>query len=327
MGTDGLSDLDPALQGCHLLVAADLPGVEFEAVEKSDRVVPPIDAVRQNHKAVGVFVQLAGESVQVVAALHLAHHGAGTGLALNLKTQAGRGGLVLVDVHALHIDETIGGGGAGQRNAQRRDLFDEVLVVGIHRVQAVHHVVFLFVGGRIAQGEQGVELFQAFFGLFALHALRFINDQDGVGLGDDVDGAAAAEAVQLFVDDLLVFAGVESLHIDDHGIDTAIRGKVVHFGQLVRGVGEKANFLAVLIGKMLLGRFQRFGHALPDGHRGHHYNKFAPAVAAVELVHGFDVGVSFASAGLHLDGQVDAGIGQSIGWFQIVTDLHRAQVL
>ena len=146
-------------------------------------------------------------------------------------------------------------------------------------------------------------------------------------MGDDVDGTAAAEAVQLFVDDLLVFAGIERLHIDDHGIDAAVRGKVVHFGQLVRGVGKKANLLAVLIRKMLLGRFQRFGHAFPDGHRGHHYNKFAPAVAAIELVHGFDVGVSFASAGLHLDGQVDAGTGQSIGWFQIVTDLHRAQVL
>lgn len=95
MGTDGLPDLNPALQGCHLLVAANLSSVEFEAIEEGDRVVPPIDAVRQNHKAVGVFVQLAGEGVQVVAALHLAHHGAGAGLALYLKTQAGRGALFL----------------------------------------------------------------------------------------------------------------------------------------------------------------------------------------------------------------------------------------
>ena len=36
VGTDGLPDLDPPLEGGHLLVALDLSGIEFQAIEESD---------------------------------------------------------------------------------------------------------------------------------------------------------------------------------------------------------------------------------------------------------------------------------------------------
>ena len=97
-----------------------------------------------------------------------------------------------------------------------------MLVVGVHGVQAIHHVVLLLVGGGVAQGKERVELFQALLGLLALHALGLIDDQDGIGLCNDINGLAAAEGVQLFVNDSLVLAGVERLHIDDHHIDGAV---------------------------------------------------------------------------------------------------------
>ena len=50
--------------------------------------------------------------------------------------------------------------------------------------------------------------------------------------------------------------------------------------------------------------------ALTDGNAGDHDNELAPAIGAVQLIHGFDVGICLADAGLHLYGQVIA-IGTS----------------
>ena len=55
---------------------------------------------------------------------------------------------------------------------------------------------------------------------------------------------------------------------------------------------------------MLLGHLKGLVHALPDGHAGHHHDELAPAVVLVQLVHGLDVGVGLAHAGLHLDGEI-----------------------
>ena len=141
-----------------------------------------------------------------------------------------------------------------------------MLVVGVHGVQPVHHVVLLLVGGGVAQGKERVELFQALLGLLALHALGLVDDQDGVGLCDDVNGLAAAEGVQLFVDDPLVLAGVKRLHVDDHHIDGTIRSEAVHLSEPVGGVDEEPNLLAVLPGKVLLGGLEGLVDALSYGY-------------------------------------------------------------
>ena len=201
-----------------------------------------------------------------------------------------------------------------------------MLVVGVHGIQAVHHVIFFLVGSGIAQSEQGAKLFQALLCLFTFHALRLIDDQNGICFGNDVDGLAAAEGVQLFVNDSLVFAGIERLHIDDHDIDGTVRGKAVHLGEPVRGVDKKADFLAVFPGKVFLGGLKGFVDAFPDSNRRHHDDELAPAVALIQLVHGLDVCIGFSGAGFHLNGQIDARPCQSFRGFETITPLDCLQV-
>ena len=73
---------------------------------------------------------------------------------------------------------------------------------------------------------------------------------------------------------------------------------------------------------------QGFVYALADGHRRHDDDKLAPAIALIQLVHRFDVGIGLACAGLHLDGKVDARPGQRGGRLQPIAALdgfHVAQ--
>ena len=57
-----------------------------------------------------------------------------------------------------------------------------------------------------------------------------------------------------------------------------------------------------MVGGDLKGLF----HALTDRNRGNDHNKLAPAVLLVQLEHGFDVDIGFASAGFHLNVQTAA---------------------
>ena len=97
-----------------------------------------------------------------------------------------------------------------------------MLVIGVQRVKPIDHIVFFLVRGGIAQGKERLELFEAFLGLLALHALRLVDDQDWICLCNDVDGLAAAKGIELFINNALVLAGIERLHVDDHDVDRAV---------------------------------------------------------------------------------------------------------
>ena len=182
-------------------------------------------------------------------------------------------------------------------------------------------------GGGVAQGEERVELLQPLPGLLALHRLGLVDDQDGVGPGNDVDGAAGTELVQLHVDAPGVLApGVEGLGVDDHHVDGAVGGKAVDLRQLGGVVDEEADLLAILLREMLLCHLKGLVHALPDGHAGHHHDKLAPAVVPVQLVHGLDVGVGLTHAGLHFDGEIVPALQPGRGG-NLVGPLDLVQVL
>ena len=183
-----------------------------------------------------------------------------------------------------------------------------MLIVSVHCIQTIHHIVLFLVGCGVAQREQGVELFQALLGLLALNALRFVDNQNRVGLSDNVNRTTAAECIERLVDNLLVLAGIERLHIDDHYVDGAVRCKVINVCQSA-GTGiidKEANLLAVLIGKVLLRGLEGLVNALTDSDRRHNDDKLAPAVALIKLVHGLDIGIGFAGAGFHFNRQIDA---------------------
>src|SRR5699024_9335855 len=143
----------------------------------------------------------------------------------------------------------------------------------------------------------------------------------------EVDRTPGLELVQLHIDAAgILAAGVERLRVDDHGRDGGLGGKLFHLGQLGRVVDKVADLLAVFLGKVFLGDGEGFVDALADGDAGHHDDKLAPAVALVQLVHRFDVGIGFADAGLHLNGEVVAAL-QPFGRGQAVGKLYAAEVL
>ncbi len=73
-----------------------------------------------------------------------------------------------------------------------------MLVIGAQRVKPIDHIVFFLMRGGIAQRKERLELFEAFLGLFALHALRLVDDQNRIRLCNNIDGLAAAEGIKLF---------------------------------------------------------------------------------------------------------------------------------
>ena len=202
-----------------------------------------------------------------------------------------------------------------------------MLIIGVQRVEPIDHVIFFLVCSGIAQRKERLELFEAFLGLLALHTLRLVDDQNRIRLCNNIDGLAAAEGIKFFVNDALVLAGIERLHVDDHDVDRAVGCKAVYLRQAVRIVDKKADFLVVFACKMLLCGLERFIDAFADGDGRHDDDKLAPAVALVQLIHRFDIGIGLARAGLHFDREIDARPGQLVRGFQAVPALHRAQVV
>ena len=193
------------------------------------------------------------------------------------------------------------------------DALHQPLVVGVQRVQHIHQVVLLGVGGGVIQHEQRVELFQRPLGHLAAHLLRLIHDDDRPVGGDHVDGPAAAEFIPLGVDDtrcgvalaalhvlLFVHGHSEVLHVDDHHVDAAVRGEAVQLVQVGAGVDEEPRLFVVQLHEVILSDFKGLLHALANGDGRHHDDELRPAVSLVQLEHGLDVDIGLARAGLHL---------------------------
>ena len=88
-------------------------------------------------------------------------------------------------------------------------------------------------------------------------------------------------------------------------MDGTVRSKAVNLGKLRGVVNEEADFLAVLLRKMLLRHLKRLIHPLAYSHARHHHDELAPAVVLVQFVHGFDIGVGLADTSFHFDGQIE----------------------
>ena len=111
------------------------------------------------------------------------------------------------------------------------------LVICLHRIQTVNHVInaVALMGCGIAQSQQRIELLQVLLVLLSLHGLGFINNQNRIRLGNDVNRSAGPELIQLHADTSCILApGIERLRIDNHGADRIIRCKAINLCQLVR---------------------------------------------------------------------------------------------
>ena len=306
---DRLTDLDAADVALGD-VAVRLTGAQHFATREFDRVVHGVDLA---DREAAILVHLARLHEQVIAeleppklALDLAR------LQLHLHLDPRHGGL-LRDFDAFEVEIGVGAGQPAGLDAAHRDLLDQLLVVGVQRVQPVNAVVLGPVGRGIAQDEQRLELWQRLHRRRAFHLLRLVQDQDRPVRGDHVDGLARLEVVQLFIDAPVVGpACVERLDIDHHHVNAGVGRKALQLVQALGIVDEEPCLLAVAFREVVGRDLKRLVDAFANGDRRHHDDELRPAVPLVHLEEGLDVAVGLASAGLHLDVEVDAGRGERI---------------
>ena len=153
------------------------------------------------------------------------------------------------------------------------DLLHQLALVGVHRVQAVDHVVLVGMGGGVAQGAERVHCAQAPLATpfqAAIHALRLVHDQDRPGGPDQIDGLLAAGLLAVLVEvvDVLLVDRADRHH---HDLDVRAGGEVAHLAQLGwnrRGNSPSKRHVGVEGAEMLLGDLERLVDALLDRHRG-----------------------------------------------------------
>ena len=164
----------------------------------------------------------------------------------------------------------------------------------------------------VAQHTQGIQCGNGFLGLRGVvYALRFINDDDGVGILNKPHGCLAVQPVLGLIDDVLCL--LKSVDVDNHHFDVRAGGELPHIGQLSGAINEiPAGHIVVLQAKMLLSDLERLIDALTDSHRRHHNDKLGEAVFAVQFKNGLGVDVGLAGAGLHLNAKlhIPSNIGQ-----------------
>ena len=147
-------------------------------------------------------------------------------------------------------------------------------------------------GCGVAEGKQRTEFLQTLLGLLAFNGLRFVNNQNRIGLGNNIDRTAGTEFVQFHVNSSGILAlGVECLGVNNHNIDGVIRSEAVNLRKLCGVVDEEANLLPVFLCKMLLGHLEGLVDTFTDSHAQYNHDELTPTVVLVQFIHGFDIGV------------------------------------
>ena len=304
MGKNRLANLNPP-QLLFADFAEDIARDDPLSVGERDGVVTPIDP--RDDKAGSVLFQLIGLIIHIEPFSNRHRFLANARCTFVIKLQRRSRRFVLREIDALQVKIPLRRRAAGDGDSLDRDLLDQLFIVCFHRVEAIDHIIIavFLVRCRIAHGKQRVKFLEAELRLFALDGLRLVDDENRVRLRENVDRPAAAELVQLHINTPRVLAGcVKRLRVDDHDVDRAVRSEAVDFGKLRGVIDEEADFLTVILRKVILRDLKGFIHALADGDARYNHDEFAPAETLVQLEHGFDVGIGFANACFHLDGEV-----------------------
>ena len=219
------------------------------------------------HPKIGIDRAAIGALLEVVAIAdrHLNPLHASGGLFIQLDLGADAAALVF-HLHQAHERLVVRVLYRGRRHF---DLLDQLALVGIHRIQAVHHVVLVHVGGGIAQCAQRVHRIQRFLATAfqaAVHALRFIHDDDRPGGLDQVNGLLATGLLALLVEVVHILL-VDGAHRHHHDLDVGTGGEVAHRPGLTRVVQEVIERHARVESlEVLLGDLQGFVNAFLDRH-------------------------------------------------------------
>ena len=174
--------------------------IEHHAVEQLYHAGTPVDAF--HHIVVAILCHLSALFVKVEALAHqtrsLPHIAR---IADDVVGNACLRILALAHHYLIKIEETIGGGTSHLAYAFHLYFLHQLLVVGINRIKAIHHVQHLTVCGRIEQHRQWIEeldsLSGGVVGIDTEHALRLVDNHHRIGLCQNVDRATTAKLVTL----------------------------------------------------------------------------------------------------------------------------------
>ena len=181
------------------------------------------------------------------------------------------------------------------------DLFDQLHPVGVQRIQNIHQIMMLFMGGGIIQHKQWIEFLQGFLRLFAAHFLRFVQNHNGpVGL-DHIDGPASAKILrQLHVDPSgILTPGIEGLYINNHNRKICAGTESVNVRQIFGVIHKEPCLFPVLLHEVILHHLETLLHSFPDGNGGDYHNELAPPILLIQLEHGLDVNIGLSCTRFH----------------------------
>ena len=208
-------------------------------------------------------------------------------------------------------------------------------------IELVEKIVRVAVRRAVAQRRHRIEIAdRAARFLGRIHALRLVDDDDGVGGLNELDRPPPRHAVVLAVDDVellqlvlghlrQVFVGnilLEGLDVDDHDLNLVAGRELPHLAEPLRVIDEVIERrLVVERLEMLLRHVDALEHAFADGDARHDDDEFPEAVGLVQLEDRAQIDVGLAGAGLHLDGEFAALKRRDL--LDVVRFLNRLDIL
>ena len=247
---------------------------ELFALGRIDLAYPKIGIDRA---AIGTLLEVVAIADRHFNPLHAS---GGMSIQLNLGTDAAA---LVFHLHQTHERLVVRILYRGRGNL---DLLDQFALIGIHGIQAEHHMVLVHMGSGVAQRAErvhGIKRLLATAFQAAVHALRFVHDDDRAGCLDKVDRLLAAGFLALFVEVVHILL-VDGTHCHHHDLNVGAGGEVAHRPGLARVVQEVIEgHSRVEPLEVLLSDLQGFVNAFLDGHRRHHDDELGKAVALVQL--------------------------------------------
>ena len=142
--------------------------------------------------------------------------------------------------------------------------------------------------------------------MIALHLLRFVENENRAVAANDIDGLSGLKVVEWQINPPVVLTrSVERLDVDDHHIDSCVRGEGLKVVQLLRVVCEESRLLSVGVGEVVGGDLEGFENAFANRDARHHYYEFRPSIQSVQFKDRLDVAICLSGTGLHLDVEID----------------------
>lgn len=156
-------------------------------------------------------------------------------------------------------------------------------------------------GCAVAQGAQGIEIVDGSAANRGLEILRLVQNHNGMRGLKVFDGLDAR--LTQGVDNVGIFG--ETVYVDDQNLNRAGTGKVAEGSQILAVIHYKVEGWVAIQALEMLVREAKVGHdALTNGDARHDDDEFFETVDTIQFVHGAEIGVGFARAGLHLDREI-----------------------